>query len=580
MKEKLLKRMVLISAAVFFVGVVLCFLIFNVINIVNAKNTVDSVSAEYTSRFSGAATQEELSAVAESVDSALLRVSVLSSDGNLIADNLLDADSDIRADEGLIADVVENGSAYRLQRLYGEGETLFLIYSLVPTETLDPEGYMIAVYGVDTDFNDFNFWILAGACFAGWAVITLITYVLMKNYLTSATEPLGRLRAMLENVNKGNYSDIGYSSKYRDVQDIVDNIDVAARKVSDTINELKSEQRKNSFILSNVAQGIVAVNSRRKIIISNDAFSRIFGSTPGLVGVDLGAVIGAGEALDSVYAAIDENRLGTVADLEREGRIYRVDNAGTSGHWLESWGEPGAMLLFTDVTTEVNLNKMRSEFFDNASHELKSPLTAIAGYAELLEDKELPEPKRRKCVAEIRENAAAMLELINDMLKLSKLDSGTKARNVTEVDLGALCDGVIKRFEVQADEMKLEFSREGEASLECDEKEMYAMVSNLVSNAVKYNKKGGSVRIELAQTENAVSLSVEDTGVGIAPEYRDRVFERFFKIDTARTRSRSLSTGLGLAIVKQLADAYGAKIKLESEVGKGTRITLVFGRKK
>lgn len=106
------------------------------------------------------------------------------------------------------------------------------------------------------------------------------------------------------------------------------------------------------------------------------------------------------------------------------------------------------------------------------------------------------------------------------------------------------------------------------------------MVSNLVSNAVKYNKKGGSVRIELAQTENAVSLSVEDTGVGIAPEYRDRVFERFFKIDTARTRSRSLSTGLGLAIVKQLADAYGAKIKLESEVGKGTRITLVFGRKK
>ena len=140
MKEKLLKRMVLISAAVFFVGVVLCFLIFNVINIVNAKNTVDSVSAEYTSRFSGAATQEELSAVAESVDSALLRVSVLSSDGTLIADNLLDADSDIRADEGLIADVVEKGSAYRLQRLYGEGETLFLIYSLEPTVTHDPGG--------------------------------------------------------------------------------------------------------------------------------------------------------------------------------------------------------------------------------------------------------------------------------------------------------------------------------------------------------------------------------------------------------------------------------------------------------
>ena len=439
-------------------------------------------------------------------------------------------------------------------------------------------GDIIVVYGIDIDFNDLNFWLLAGACAAGWIVITLATYFVTRNYITSATESLDKLRTMLENVNKGNYSEISYKSRFKDVQEIVSNIDIAARNIDDTIKNLKNEQVKNTFILSNVDQGIVAVNSKRKIIISNGAFSDIFGSNPGLVGVDLSTVLGEGTEQDKIYSALEEGRSGTIVDITRDGRTYRVENVAEPEHWPEGWGETGSMLLFTDVTYEANMSKMRSEFFDNASHELKSPLTAITGYAELLAEPSLSPVKRAKCIEEIRTNAGDMLELINNMLRLSKLDSSDRPRDIRRLKVEEVCGEVVKRLAVQAEEMGVSVMIDGSAECSADENDMFTMLSNVVSNAIKYNKRGGSVKIALTPEGSGARIEVSDTGIGIAPEHIGRIFERFFKVDTARTRSKALSTGLGLSIVKQLADHYGAKIDVKSEVDKGTCVTLIFGR--
>ena len=284
MKENLLKRIFLISAVLFFVGVLLCFALFTVVNVVGAKRLLDNVIEENESGFAAIESQEELVRRVDEVDAALIRISVLSADGTLIADNVLEQGSDAGLDADAAADVLERGVRYKLQRLYGEGETLYVAYTAVKNAAL---GDIIVVYGLDIDFNDLNFWMLAGACAVGWIVITLATYFITRSYIESATEPLDKLRTMLENVNKGNYSEISYKSRFNDVQEIVSNINVAARNIDDTIKNLKNEQVKNTFILSNVDQGIVAVNSKRKIIISNAAFSDIFGSNPGLVGVDV-----------------------------------------------------------------------------------------------------------------------------------------------------------------------------------------------------------------------------------------------------------------------------------------------------
>lgn len=575
MKENLLKRIFLISAVLFFIGVLLCFALFTVVNVVGAKRLLDNVIDENESGFAAIESQEQLIARVEEVDSALIRISVLSADGTLIADNVLEQGSEAGLDAEDAADVLERGVRYKLQRLYGEGETLYVAYTAVQNAAL---GDIIVVYGIDIDFNDLNFWLLAGACAAGWIVITLATYFITRNYITSATESLDKLRTMLENVNKGNYSEISYKSRFKDVQEIVSNIDVAARNIDDTIKNLKNEQVKNTFILSNVDQGIVAVNSKRKIIISNDAFSDIFGSNPGLVGVDLSTVLGEGTEQDKIYSALEEGRSGTIVDITAEGRTYRVENVAEPEHWPEGWGETGSMLLFTDVTYEANMSKMRSEFFDNASHELKSPLTAITGYAELLAEPSLSPVKRAKCIEEIRTNAGDMLELINNMLRLSKLDSSDRPRDIRRLKVEEVCGEVVKRLAVQAEEMGVSVTIDGRAECSADENDMFTMLSNVVSNAIKYNKRGGSVKIALTPEGSGARIEVSDTGIGIAPEHIGRIFERFFKVDTARTRSKALSTGLGLSIVKQLADHYGAKIDVKSEVDKGTCVTLIFGR--
>lgn len=575
MKENLLKRIFLISAVLFFIGVLLCFALFTVVNVVGAKRLLDNVIEENESGFAAIESQEELVKRVDEVDAALIRISVLSADGTLIADNVLEQGSEAGLDAEDAADVLERGVRYKLQRLYGEGETLYVAYTAVQNAAL---GDIIVVYGIDIDFNDLNFWLLAGACAAGWIVITLATYFITRNYITSATESLDKLRTMLENVNKGNYSEISYKSRFKDVQEIVSNIDVAARNIDDTIKNLKNEQVKNTFILSNVDQGIVAVNSKRRIIISNGAFSDIFGSNPGLVGVDLSTVLGEGTEQDKIYSALEEGRSGTIVDITRDGRTYRVENVAEPEHWPEGWGETGSMLLFTDVTYEANMSKMRSEFFDNASHELKSPLTAITGYAELLAEPSLSPVKRAKCIEEIRTNAGDMLELINNMLRLSKLDSSDRPRDIRRLKVEEVCGEVVKRLAVQAEEMGVSVTIDGSAECSADENDMFTMLSNVVSNAIKYNKRGGSVKIALTPEGNGARIEVSDTGIGIAPEHIGRIFERFFKVDTARTRSKALSTGLGLSIVKQLADHYGAKIDVKSEVDKGTCVTLIFGR--
>lgn len=575
MKENLLKRIFLISAVLFFIGVLLCFALFTVVNVVGAKRLLDNVIEENESGFAAIESQEELVKRVDEVDAALIRISVLSADGTLIADNVLEQGSEAGLDAEDAADVLERGVRYKLQRLYGEGETLYIAYTAVQNAAL---GDIIVVYGIDIDFNDLNFWLLAGACAAGWIVITLATYFITRNYITSATESLDKLRTMLENVNKGNYSEISYKSRFKDVQEIVSNIDVAARNIDDTIKNLKNEQVKNTFILSNVDQGIVAVNSKRRIIISNGAFSDIFGSNPGLVGVDLSTVLGEGTEQDKIYSALEEGRSGTIVDITRDGRTYRVENVAEPEHWPEGWGETGSMLLFTDVTYEANMSKMRSEFFDNASHELKSPLTAITGYAELLAEPSLSPVKRAKCIEEIRTNAGDMLELINNMLRLSKLDSSDRPRNIRRLKVEEVCGEVVKRLAVQAEEMGVSVTIDGSAECSADENDMFTMLSNVVSNAIKYNKRGGSVKIALTPEGSGARIEVSDTGIGIAPEHIGRIFERFFKVDTARTRSKALSTGLGLSIVKQLADHYGAKIDVKSEVDKGTCVTLIFGR--
>ena len=237
------------------------------------------------------------------------------------------------------------------------------------------------------------------------------------------------------------------------------------------------------------------------------------------------------------------------------------------------------LVIITNVTLEINSAKIRSEFFANASHELKTPLTAISGYSELMTMDGVSKKQMNKCVDEISVNAKRMRVLIDDMLRLSKLDADLDNEETVKFDMAKLCKDVAKDIQGLADTKKVSIEVEGSGEFIGRKKMIQTLVSNLVNNAIKYNKENGQVLISVAQTDSNLILKVQDNGIGIAKEHQSRLFERFYKVDTSRTYTNESSTGLGLAIVKKIAVIHGGKISVKSEPGKGTEFKVVFPKR-
>lgn len=221
---------------------------------------------------------------------------------------------------------------------------------------------------------------------------------------------------------------------------------------------------------------------------------------------------------------------------------------------------------------------MRQEFTANVSHELKTPLTAISGYAELIENGMVSGDDSVRFAGEIRKNSTRLLSLINDIINLSELDDGVKL-NLEKMDLYEAAKNCVKNLEVAAAKNNVKLMLLGTSSyINADKSMMDEVLYNLCDNAIRYNNKdkGGNVIVDVSNTlDGKVKLTVKDDGIGIGKEHQERIFERFYRVDKSRSRE-SGGTGLGLAIVKHILTSHGAQLELESELGKGTCITVTF----
>lgn len=224
----------------------------------------------------------------------------------------------------------------------------------------------------------------------------------------------------------------------------------------------------------------------------------------------------------------------------------------------------------------LNHAQLRQEFTANVSHELKTPLTAISGYAELIGNGMAGEADTKRFANEIYQNANRLQELITDILRLSELDSEDFKMDYEPVDLYEVAADCLDSMELQAAKQGITLKLFGESVIISSNKTlMDELVYNLCSNAVRYNKKGGLVTVTVRQKDGRPYLAVEDTGIGIPKEHQQRIFERFYRVDKSHSRSTG-GTGLGLAIVKHIVAQHEAKLTLSSEVGKGTRIEVQF----
>ena len=251
-----------------------------------------------------------------------------------------------------------------------------------------------------------------------------------------------------------------------------------------------------------------------------------------------------------------------------------IERSGYSAPYPEI--EPFLSTIRSQHQELKKTSDLRREFTANVSHELKTPLTSISGYAELMENGIIQADEVPYYAKQIRASSTRLITLINDIIQLSKLDSPVLEVIFEQVDLYAIAEKVVSSMQVNAAAREVSLTLTGSSAIVCANRGMMEeLITNLCDNAVRYNYKGGSVRVSVIPLKGRVILSVQDTGIGISPEDQQRVFERFYRVDKSRSKETG-GTGLGLSIVKHIVAQHHAEIKLESELGKGTDIRVIF----
>lgn len=347
---------------------------------------------------------------------------------------------------------------------------------------------------------------------------------------------------------------------YEELNNVCHTAEILSQRVMKNQQRLKEEKNKISYILDNMTEGIILIDEKKTVATINKSALNILNCPLKQENKNIVFYTQQLKVIDGVNRAVDEG-IPSYFDIENQGKIYNVHITKIKEGILQ---HTGAIVLLIDVTTERENQKIRQEFFSNASHELKTPLTSIIGYSELL-DTDMAKTRYKEFVGRIKTEAENMAGLINDILMISRLEAGIIQEEKSKIQLKPMLEEIIKVYEpdILRDNIDLKFKGEN-IVVDGVYSGYYQLFNNLISNAVKYNMPDGRIFIDCEKRQNKLVFSVKNTGASIPPEYEKRVFERFFRVDKGRCK-KIKGTGLGLAIVKHITDALNGSITLENQ---------------
>ena len=359
---------------------------------------------------------------------------------------------------------------------------------------------------------------------------------------------------------------------YEELAPLLGRINQQHREISSQLRTLRRKTDEFDQITGSMKEGLVLLDNAGVVLSINPAAQRLYGVSRASVGQDF-LTVDRGRDMSRAIADAVKNGHSEVRS-ERGGRAYQFDLSR-----IESGGETvGAVLLAFDVTDQEYAERSRREFTANVSHELKTPLQGIIGSAELIGSGMVKPEDLPRFVGHIHDEASRLVTLIDDIIRLSQLDEGGELPT-EEVDLLALSRETAESLRPAAEKKHVTLEVSGESAPVMGVRRLlYEIVYNLCDNAIKYNVEGGSVRVETVCGPETVQLTVSDTGIGIAPDQQERVFERFYRVDKSHSKA-SGGTGLGLSIVKHAVQLHRGTIALQSEPGKGTCIRVCFPAK-
>jgi len=413
-------------------------------------------------------------------------------------------------------------------------------------------------------------------------VMLLLAGVASLAYFRVFAARVERLKDFSYRVAEGDFRPLPGEAPHDELADLADTLNETARRMDGTIRSLRSERNRSSAILRSMLEGVAVVDAGEKIVFSNRAFSDILSSDPAAVeGRPVLEVIRNPDLLQLIRRALagEEGVEGDIALGIIHPRSFTVTAAPVreaEAEALVARRPSGAVVVLHDVTELRRLERVRQDFVANVSHEFKTPLTAIQGFAETLLAGALEDPRsNRRFLEIIREHAARLARLTDDLLKLARIEAGKLELQFSDVDLRDLVERCAETTRLKAARKRLELDLEVPAGLPAvhgDAMLLREVLQNLLDNAIQYTPEGGHIQVRATAGEREAVVTVADTGIGIPLAEQERIFERFYRVDAARSREAG-GTGLGLSIAKHIVEAHQGRLWVESEIGHGSQFS-------
>jgi len=395
-------------------------------------------------------------------------------------------------------------------------------------------------------------------------LLFLLEMFLARSVTNRIVEPINRLDLEHPLKNSG--------PLYEELDPLLHRIDEQNTQIRIQMEALKKEQEQYLAITENMQDGLI-VTDLHNVLSINRAAQKLFDVSPEeCVGHTIHTVSHDKEMSDALKAAGDgENYENT---FEKGSRSYQIHGAPVKDP--ETGDVYGAVILTMDVTEREQAETLRKEFSANVSHELKTPLMSISGYAELIETGLARQEDVKDFASRIHSEASRLKNLVDDIIRLSRLEEAGSEIQKEEIPLDEICQDVYESLSDYAKEHNVTFTIEKEpVSIMGSRQTLFEMVYNLCDNGIKYNRENGKVTLSLKKENGSPVITVKDTGIGIAKEHQERIFERFYRVDKSHSRETG-GTGLGLSIVKHGALLHNAEIEMKSVLNKGTEIRLIF----
>lgn len=506
-----------------------------------------------------------------------LRFSIIREDGTVLADS---SQSDLRRVAAMenhrqrpeVVGALARGEAFEHRQSSSIGEWLYYY-----AHRIDRDGTPLGVIRVALPRSvvEEDLSVLRMVVWVAASVIALMILIVLYIIVSRIVQPVMTLNLAAQAMARGDYRQRVFVPSRDELGALAKSFNQMSEELGSQLHQLRESAQRQSTVLGGMIEGVIAVDSRERVQFANTAAGTLFGFMPPKIeGRPLLELV-RNHLLHQAVTDVINSRRPKRLEVAWEG----ADKLSLSVQVTPLPGKPcpGAVIVLHDTTELRRLERLRQEFIANVSHELKTPLSSIKAYAETLLNGALGDPENaQKFVGRIEEQADRLHALIQDMLSLARIESVQQPFVINPVNVEEVVRACVEDQRSRAETKGIDISLdlpETALRVRADEEGLRIMLSNLIDNAVKYTPEGGQVTVHWRSDGEMVSIDVIDSGIGISREDQSRVFERFYRVDKARSRELG-GTGLGLSIVKHLAQAFGGAVEVQSSPGLGSTFSV------